>query len=130
MIKSKKNLKNKMSSIRLLLVLILFVLIMAGHLFSGENRLNESFQCPDGCVQKKMSWGKNGYSYACLKGDTKHGRWIAIEGGKILIEGKYYNGLKEGKWYWYHNDGSIYRLVVYEKGVEIKNEVFKGNKQE
>ena len=66
-------------------------------------------------------WGLLGYSRYCMKNGVIHGKWIAFENGKLAIEGRYKFGKKDDKWIYYHNDGRIYRIVIYDQNQIIKD---------
>jgi uncharacterized protein len=50
--------------------------------------------------------------------DGKH-TWY-WENGKIKDEGSYVNGRKEGDWYKYNFDGTIFMVITYKQGVETR----------
>lgn len=50
--------------------------------------------------------------------DGKH-TWY-WEDGKVKDEGSYVNGLKEGDWYKYNSDGTLFMIITYRQGAEVK----------
>lgn len=42
------------------------------------------------------------------------------ENGKVKDEGRYVNGLKEGDWYKYNSDGTLFIVITYQQGAEIR----------
>lgn len=50
--------------------------------------------------------------------DGKHTTWW--ENGKIREEGEYIMGKKEGNWMLYNYDGSLFLIITYQNGTEIR----------
>ena len=42
------------------------------------------------------------------------------ENGKVKDEGNYVNGRKEGEWYKYNFDGTLFMITTYKQGVETR----------
>ena len=42
------------------------------------------------------------------------------ENGKVKDEGSYVNGRKEGEWYKYNFDGTLFMIITYKQGVETR----------
>jgi antitoxin component YwqK of YwqJK toxin-antitoxin module len=53
--------------------------------------------------------------------DNPNGKHIYYwENGKIKDEGKYVNGQREGDWYKYNSDGTLFLVITYNQGVETR----------
>ena len=53
--------------------------------------------------------------------DNPDGRHIYYwENGKVKDEGIYVNGRKEGEWYKYNFDGTLFMIITYKQGVETR----------
>lgn len=53
--------------------------------------------------------------------DNPDGKHITYwENGKIKEEGLYVGGRKEGDWYLYNSDGTLFLVITYRQGAEIK----------
>jgi len=53
--------------------------------------------------------------------DNPDGKHIYYwENGKVKDEGNYVNGKKEGDWYKYNSDGTLFLVITYKQGVEIR----------
>ena len=57
-------------------------------------------------------------SYVEDNPDGKH-VWY-YENGKVKTEGVYVMGKKEGDWYMYNEDGTLFLIITYRNGIEIK----------
>ena len=88
---------------------------------SKEAIKNISFSCERGHEDRIQRWSETGYSRGCYKDKSLHGRWVAWEGSFMNIEGRYNNGLKDGEWLIFDNNGQVYRKISYEKGIEKEN---------
>jgi len=40
--------------------------------------------------------------------------------GKVRLEGKFKQGLKEGDWVHYEEDGTVHLVISYKRGVEVR----------
>ena len=76
--------------------------------------IGSPFVCPEGTREHVERWGKVGFARSCRCGNTKHGPWQAWEGGRLLIEGHYREGRRDGIWTWYGADGSVDKSVSYQ----------------
>lgn len=90
---------------------------------SKESILKVELSCADGTIEKLQRWSKAGYSRGCYKNGLRHGKWIAWEGGYLHIAGSYRNGNHDGQWKFFNKDGTIYRIIQYDNGKEITNEI-------
>jgi antitoxin component YwqK of YwqJK toxin-antitoxin module len=53
--------------------------------------------------------------------DNPNGKHIYYwENGKVKDEGSYVNGRKEGDWYKYNFDGTLFMVITYKQGVETR----------
>ena len=53
--------------------------------------------------------------------DNPNGKHIWYwENGKVKDEGNYVNGRKEGEWYKYNFDGTLFMVITYKQGVETR----------
>ena len=53
--------------------------------------------------------------------DTPQGKHIYYwENGKVRDEGSYISGKKDGEWYKYNEDGTLFLIITYIKGIEVK----------
>lgn len=82
-----------------------------------------AFSCPPGYEEVIERWGLSGYSRYCQKDGLQHGKWIAFEDERLVIEGGYNLGNKNGRWIWYHEDGRIFRIAEYNDGSEISDKI-------
>lgn len=81
------------------------------------------FTCMDGCEEVIERWSLLGYSRYCQKDGMRHGKWIAFENERLVIEGSYKLGKEDGQWVWYHSDGRVFRIVEYNEGVEVSDRI-------
>ena len=86
---------------------------------------SNEFSCPEGTEEKRERWSKRGYSRSCSP--PLNGKWEAWDEGFKHIDGYYDHGVKDGKWVWYQKDGTVYRIIKYNKGIETSNTVFENN---
>ena len=53
--------------------------------------------------------------------DNPQGKHIYYwENGKVRDEGSYISGKKDGEWYKYNEDGTLFLIITYIKGIEVK----------
>ncbi len=57
--------------------------------------------------------------YCISKNRKKYGRWEVWEYQRLKIEGNYLEGKKHGKWIWWDKNGTSYKTIEYEDGVEV-----------
>ncbi len=81
------------------------------------------FSCLTGCEEVIERWSLLGYSRYCKKYGLRHGKWIAFENERLVIEGSYKLGKEDGRWIWYHSDGRVFRIVEYDEGSEISDKI-------
>lgn len=89
------------------------VLVQTGDKYEGMLELKESrgkarYEIKNGFIQSRFCYNRNGIKVEeeyFLNGKT-HGKYsIWNDLGSLLIEGQYKNGLEDGKWIFYYNDG-------------------------
>jgi hypothetical protein len=68
-------------------------------------------------------WGERGYARYCVKDGKRHGTWEAWEKSRLVIQGNYYEGVEQGNWVWYREDGSVYRIREYRDGLLVRDEI-------
>jgi hypothetical protein len=79
------------------------------------------FSCPEGKEVHTEGSSKLGRSRSCRP--LVDGKWEAWESSYKAIDGEYRKGEKDGKWTWYHPNGSIYRIILYKNNVEVSNNI-------
>lgn len=53
--------------------------------------------------------------------DNPHGRHVYYwENGKVKTEGNYAVGKREGDWYLYNEDGTLFLIITYKNGIEVR----------
>jgi hypothetical protein len=84
--------------------------------------------CPQGSQETVARWSELGYCRYCVDNDgRKTGRFVAWENQRLIIEGYYRDGRKDGRWTVYNDDGTIYRLSEYDHGTEISDQIISRN---
>ena len=87
-------------------------------------------QSPLGCpISHEMltkRWSKIGWSRSCAIEGKEDGLWEAWERGRLVIAGSHRCGQRHGEWTWFHNDGSIFRVIEYRNGEELSNTIVSG----
>ncbi len=90
-----------------------------------KGMLKENLTCPNGSHPEIERWGgigENGWLQACK---MKHGTFTAWRGESKMVEGEYINGLKEGVWYFWTQDGRKSKEITYKSNKEISKKEFK-----
>jgi len=126
-----KKIKKKFYSIYILFVVIVVCLPSLCSCSQEGSSLNATkeaikkvpFSCSADCEEVIERWSLLGYSRYCKKDGLRHGKWIAFENGRLVIEGSYKLGKEDGRWIWYHSDGRVFRIVEYDEGSEISNKI-------
>jgi hypothetical protein len=104
-----------------------FFMLFISSQFKTSSKVNwdsmekSAFICPEGTEVSYRGWGNNGQMRYCEA--AKDGPWETWESGYRHILGNYKKGKMHGIWTWYHKDGSIYRIIEYNNGVELSDRI-------
>jgi hypothetical protein len=79
-----------------------------------------TFSCPLGSSVTTRGWSKAGYMRYCEP--NKDGPWEAWSEGYRHIQGEYKSRREHGTWYWFNQDGTIQKTVVYDAGNLVSGE--------
>jgi hypothetical protein len=83
--------------------------------------MQTQYSCPEGSIEKIDNWGAIGFSRFCTKNDVKHGKWMAWEGKRLVIDGSYLDGQHHGKWMYFDGKGFATRVIEYDRGKVLKD---------
>lgn len=85
--------------------------------------LNEDLNCPDNATGEFRRWGgidENGWAHVCT---MNHGKYHVWRNGVLAIEGQFNHGKEVGKWMFRDKDGALNKVVTYEDGEIISEEM-------
>ena len=93
-----------------------------------EAMAQRTFSCASSQQAREVKWGNEGYARFCVvisadEREDKNGAWEGWEDGYLKIEGQYRNNFKEGKWTSYTAKGAVYRVMVYDRGELISDNI-------
>jgi hypothetical protein len=77
--------------------------------------------CTEGSVEKVENWSMSGFSRACVRNGVGHGKWVAWEGGRKVIDGGFLNGQENGVWTYLNAQGDVERVILYDRGRIVKD---------
>lgn len=87
----------------------------------SQAMLSENLSCPEGSKGEIYIWGgidSPGWAHSCK---MNHGKYHVWKGDRLVIEGQFKQGKKDGVWSFKDDNGVTIKTVTYRDGVELKN---------
>jgi hypothetical protein len=104
----------------ILLLVFLFPLLALGEEVTMDDLVKR-----EGIYYKKFTevpfTGKTtGQQQGIFKNGLLEGPWVQYyDNGQLLVKGNYKNGKEEGPWFYYWDDGQLSRKVTYKNGEKV-----------
>ena len=81
----------------------------------------ENFRCANGAQLTYAAWGASGVSKECrTKEGVQDGDYLTAENGLLFLKGSYSQGLMDGRWEWFDENGRVTRTEIYVAGKQKK----------
>ena len=108
----------------------LFLLLLCLALFSCQKAYNAprsaaeavrlvDFTCGPGRTERVEPWGRSGASRGCYREDVRDGPIIFWEEGYVNLDGRYRDGVKDGTWTVFNDNGSVFVEIVFDRGSKM-----------
>lgn len=100
--------------------------VCIGYYFNGM-MADSAFWRNDEVVDKRFRWHRNGYMADSISriNDSLEAQVGWFDDGSIAYAGYLLNGKENGKWKFYHHNGQLASVELYDNGKSLKKEYFK-----